>query len=106
MPWREQFPSLEDDIERRIEHSEGRIKYWVIAGILANLVALVGIGIPLVYYFGSMQAQSVSAASSLSALTNNVALNQNRLQSIEFRQQMLEVWAESEGFRAPKVSSQ
>lgn len=104
MPWREAYPSLEDDIDRRIEHSEGRIKYWVIAGILANLVALVGIGVPLVYYFGSMQAQSGNTVSSLMQLTTTVNQNQQRIQNMELRQQMLEMWAEQQGYRKIKES--
>lgn len=101
MAWREQFPSLEDDIDRRIEHSEGRIKYWVIAGVLANLVALVGIGAPMIYYFGSMQAQTQNTLQTVLTISTSLTDIETRIQRQEVRQQMLDAWAESQGYRRP-----
>ena len=35
------FPELSDEIDRRDPHSEQRIKFWVMAGIVANLLVAV-----------------------------------------------------------------
>ena len=101
MPWREQFPSLEDDIDRRIDHSEGRIKYWVVAGILANVLTLLGVGSPLVYYFGVMQAQTSNTLNTVVETNQRLATMEARLQKQEVHTQMIDAWAEERGYRRP-----
>lgn len=98
MPWREQFPALDDDIDRRIDHSEGRIKYWVIGGILANLVALIGVGVPLVYIFGTMQQQSSNTLATVVALQTQVSQLELRLRREEIHTLMIDTWAVQKGY--------
>lgn len=51
------FPELSNDMDRRIAHSETRLKFWVVGGVLANLIALAAIGLPMVYYAGKLVEQ-------------------------------------------------
>ena len=53
----ELFPELSADMDRRISHSETRLKFWVVGGVLANLIALAAIGLPMVYYAGQVVEQ-------------------------------------------------
>ena len=53
----EMFPEFGDEVDRRIEHSETRIKNWVATGVVANLVALFVMAIPLTYSLGQIQAK-------------------------------------------------
>lgn len=101
MPWREAYPELEDDMDRRIEHSEGRIKYWVVAGILANVLTLLGVGAPLVYYFGAMQAQSANTLNSVLETNQKLTAMETRLQREEIHTQMIDAWAQDKGFKPP-----
>lgn len=101
MPWREAYPNLEDDINTRIEYSEGRIKYWVLAGILTNVLSLIGIGAPLVYYFGAMQSQSATTLQNVVELNQKLAVMESRLQREEVHTQMIDAWAQDKGFKPP-----
>jgi hypothetical protein len=51
------YGKYDRDVSQRILHSETRIKNWVIGGVLANLVILIGIGAPMVWYLGQLSAQ-------------------------------------------------
>lgn len=86
-------------------HSEGRIKYWVIAGVVANLVMLITIGAPAVYYFGSMQAQSVSTLDAILKVSDQITQISKDNQNQEIRLQLLEGWASSNGYRQ-KIDSE
>ena len=68
---RDLFPELDEDIDRRILHSETRIKYWVVAGVIANLVTLLLGGIPMVYYLGQM-SEKMNMALVSNKLTTDV----------------------------------
>lgn len=105
MPWRDAYPNLDEDIDRRIEHSEGRIKYWVIAGILVNVIALVGIGSPLVYYFGAMQAQSANTLQTIIATNQKLDELELRMRREELHTQIIDNWAAQKGFDPPNKGS-
>lgn len=47
------FPELSDDIDRRIMHSETKIKLWVIGAVLANAMAATARSLRFVGTFGS-----------------------------------------------------
>lgn len=47
-------PIMSDEIDRRIQHAEQRIKFWVISGVLANLLILIGATVPTVFYLGQL----------------------------------------------------
>lgn len=53
----ELFPELSTDMDRRIGHAEMRLKFWVVAGILCNVVGGLAVGIPMIYYLGSLNSQ-------------------------------------------------
>lgn len=48
------FPDISDEIDRRIIHSEQRIKTWVLAGIAANLIVAIIAAIPTIFYMGQI----------------------------------------------------
>lgn len=48
------FPDWGVDVDRRIAASESRIKFWVLGGVITNLVVAVGAAIPLVFFFGQI----------------------------------------------------
>src|SRR5215204_1288607 len=48
------FPDLSDEIDRRITHSETRIKYWVLVGVVVNFLIAVGAAIPVIYASGTI----------------------------------------------------
>lgn len=47
-------PILSDEIDRRIQHAEQRIKFWVISGVLANVLILISATVPTVFYLGQL----------------------------------------------------
>lgn len=97
------FPDLSLDIDRRISQSQTNIKYWVICGVLANLMAFILGAVPVIYYLGSISAQSSQA---LSDIRKNGDLSSSivtRTQDIEMRQTMLEAWATQQGYNNPVV---
>lgn len=79
------YNAYDADITRRLEHSETRIKNWVIGGILANLMVLIGVGLPMVYYLGGIQNQT------LSMLANSTAADQ-RMDRFEKWMTQREIW--------------
>ena len=50
----ELFPDVSDEIDRRISHSEQRIKTWVLGGIAANLLVAILAAIPTIFYMGQI----------------------------------------------------
>lgn len=46
------FPDISEEIDRRIQHSEQRIKTWVLGGIAANLLVAILAAIPTIFYMG------------------------------------------------------
>lgn len=67
------FPELSDELDRRIAHSEQRIKSWVIAGILANLMVAIMAAIPAIFYMGQISRDINQAMSQLK--DNTTVLN-------------------------------
>lgn len=97
----ELFPDLDEDMDRRILHSETRIKYWVIVGVLANVIMLIGLGAPLIYYLGTMQAQATAAIASINK-SNEIQDRQERwIRDHEIRDASLEQWAQGQGYTPP-----
>ena len=54
-------PILSDEIDRRIQHAEQRIKFWVISGVLANLIILLIATVPTIFYLGQLD-QTIKTA--------------------------------------------
>lgn len=93
------FPELSGDIDRRISHAEVRIKYWVMAGVLANLVALLGLAIPLTYYLGTLNAKNAVATTDNVKQTERLDRHGQILQSEIVWQAYAESWMEQKGFK-------
>lgn len=45
------------DLDRAIEYSTLRIKFWVISGVLANFLILTGVMAPVIFYLGQIDSQ-------------------------------------------------
>jgi cell division protein ZapA (FtsZ GTPase activity inhibitor) len=76
------FPDVSDEIDRRIEHAEQRIKTWVLGGIAANLLVAILAAIPTIFYMGQMsrdisqtQTQVVTALASLKDMESRIQEN-------------------------------
>jgi hypothetical protein len=64
------FPDVSDEIDRRIAHSEQRIKTWVLAGVAANLLVAIMAALPMIFYVGQISRdinQSVAKQAELEA---------------------------------------
>lgn len=72
----ELFPDVSDEIDRRIEHSEQRIKTWVLAGVAANLLVAIVAALPMIFYMGQISRD-------INQATINQASLQLRLDSDE-----------------------
>lgn len=98
----ELFPELSQDVDRRIAHAETRIKYWVVAGVLVNLVSLVIAAIPLVYYLGGVQAQTGSVAQTVQSTSTELQRRGDWMQDRELWEQSMESWAQQKGYIPPR----
>lgn len=92
----------QDEVDRLILHSETRIKYWVIAGVVANMIALVGVGAPLIYYLGTMQAQTTAALATIQNANNHLTEMDKRLNQHEVWESNAETWMVQKGFIPPR----
>ena len=89
-------------LDREILHSETRIKFWVVAGVLANLVILIGIGAPLIYYLGTIQSQANSAMVTIQATSVKLQEVEERVNRHELWESAAETWMNQQGFVAPR----
>lgn len=60
----ELFPEWGHDVDRRIAASESRIKFWILSGVITNLLVAVGAAIPLVFYMGQISRDIAAAVAS------------------------------------------
>lgn len=97
----ESYEAYERDVTQRISHSETRIKYWVIAGVVANLLVLIGVGVPMVYYLGQMSAQATEVIASVA----KTSMQLDKIEVTQRRQAVwqyaAEQWMQSQGFLPP-----
>lgn len=70
---------------------------------MANLVALVGIGAPLIYYLGTMQAQTTTALATIQQTDANMSRLEQRLNSHEVWESNAETWMVQQGFIPPRI---
>jgi hypothetical protein len=98
---REAYEAYDQDVTRRLDHAETRIKYWVVAGICANLLALVGLGIPMVYYLGTLNAQTTQALTTVNTSAAQLSQLNSRLARLEFQAASREAWMVSQGYNPP-----
>jgi len=97
------FPDLSAEIDRRILHSEQRIKYWVIAGVLAQLMTLVIAVIPVIFFLGQI-SRDISAATLKIDSQQAQMDRKNDLYELRFRERMMwqysaEQWMRSKGYK-------
>lgn len=67
------FPDLSEEIDRRIAHSEQRLKYWVLAGIVTNLMVAIFAAVPTIFYIGQISRDINQALQNQQAQTVELA---------------------------------
>lgn len=72
-----------DEIDRRIMHSEQRIKFWIMAGVASNLIVAISAAIPAIFYIGqisnSVQQSAETMAKIEKAQDSNMEWVHNRM---------------------------
>jgi hypothetical protein len=86
------FPDISDEIDRRIIHSEQRIKTWVLAGVAANLIVAIVAAIPTIFYMGQISRD-----------INQAIVKQAEMQA---QQSKVEAWANRRMIWETKVQGQ
>lgn len=82
---RELFPEIvsSEEIDRRIMHSEQRIKFWIMAGVASNLVVAVAAAIPAIFYIGQISVSVQQSAETMKKIEASQDANltwvQNRM---------------------------
>jgi hypothetical protein len=61
------FPDLSDELDRRIGHSETRIKYWVLVGVITNFLIALSAAIPVIWVSANIAADIRGAMSTQQA---------------------------------------
>lgn len=100
----ELFPDIDEEMDRRILHSEQRIKNWVLIGILSNIGILMGAGIPSVYYLGQV---SRDVAMMAAKVNEQQEILDSRSKWIDDRikwEIYAEEWMKTKGFVPPPVT--
>lgn len=100
------FPDLERDVDKKISDSaervESKIKNWVIAGVAANLISILGILLPAVFYLGQMSRDASVALATIQAqqvqLNNNEQWKARRI----LWEQAVEQYLVGKGFQPPR----
>lgn len=80
------FPDVGKEIDLRVNHSETRIKNWVVTGVVVNLIALLVAALPMVYTLGQIAATFDASV----AKGNNTS---RQITEIQQWQREREVWA-------------
>lgn len=96
----------QEEVDRLILHSETRIKYWVVASVMANLIALGAVGAPLIYYLGTMQAQTSAVALTIQQTAVNQSKLVERLNHHEIWESNAETWMIQQGFVPPRIKGE
>lgn len=91
------YHDYDRDVSQRILHSETRIKNWVIGGVLANLVVLIGIGAPMVWYLGQLSAQTSNLISTMTQLTNDYTEIKRDQDKLIYRQRVMADFLRKQG---------
>lgn len=71
----ELYPEWSAEVDRRIAASEVRIKFWIVAGAMANFLVAVGAAIPLIFYMGQITQNIQQWSLDLKAQTERLDTN-------------------------------
>lgn len=100
----ELFPDISDEIDRRIVHSEQRIKSWVMGGILANLMILACTAVPSVFYLGQMSQNISQLVSTVNENKAKIAESDDWKRKREIWESSVEQFLKPQGYDPPKGS--
>lgn len=101
----ELFPELTGEIDRRVAASEQRIKYWVLFGVLTNLLAILGLLIPAVFYLGQLSRDASAALVTIQEQKAAAGKDDDWRRRREIWESTAEQWMTGQGFQPPRRSS-
>lgn len=89
------FPEMSEEIDRRINHSEQRIKFWVMAGVAANLLVAILAAIPTIFYMGQASRDISQVQQEVTLLTgelkeHGVKIQENTIWRARMEERMVE----------------
>ena len=71
----ELYPEWSTEVDRRIMASEVRIKFWIVGGVLTNLLVAISAAVPLIFYVGQITQSIQQTSSSLKVQTDKLDTN-------------------------------
>ena len=95
------FPDLKGDIDERVQHSEVRLKNWVLAGVIANLLVAIGGAGPIVFYLGQISRDINTSLATQQAQTVELQARQKWMQDRMVWEARVEAALEAKGFKMP-----
>lgn len=98
----ELFPDMSEEIDRRIQHSEHRIKYWIVVGVLANLITLIGAAIPMVFFLGQMTSTASQALTTIQDQQSELDTMRIWREDRNLWESSAEQWMMSKGYIPPR----
>lgn len=97
------YPELSEEIDRRILHSETRIKYWVLGGVLANVATFALTAIPSVFYLGQLSTNLENATTLLSVQVQELQRIKEQQERRNSWEVAAEQWMIGQGFQPPRT---
>lgn len=76
------FPDVQEEIDRSVLHAEQRVKFWVMAGVAANLLVAILAAIPLIFYMGQVSRDISQQSQQITILTAQIKEHETRLQDM------------------------
>lgn len=95
------FPDLQNDIDARVQNSEVRLKNWVLAGVIANLLVAIGGAGPIVFYLGQISRDISTSLQTQQAQQVELQARAKWMQERMIWEARMEAWAESKGYKPP-----
>lgn len=96
-----EYSAYDRDVSQRILHSETRIKNWVIGGVLANVLVLIGVGAPMVWYLGQLSAVANVSVGTVTRLDSEVRKLREDSDRMDFRQTSMVEYLQRHGYQVP-----
>lgn len=96
------FPDLSEEIDRRIIHSETRIKYWVLVGVIVNFLIAIGAAIPVIWTSGQISADIRSSLQAQQSQALEMAARGKWMQDRMVWEARVEAALNAKGMRIPE----
>lgn len=91
-----------EEVDRRIAHSEARIKFWVMVGVVSNLLAAVSVAVPAVFFIGQISQNVQQAATAMTQIQANQKANEDWVKDRMIWEARIEVALRTKGVEVNK----